>query len=516
MSILSIENLSFGFADKILFKDISLNILNGEHAGLVGINGVGKSTLFNIIVGELIPDEGRVYKSASTKIGYLDQHSELEDGKTIREVLKESFSELYAMEAKMLKVGDKLSRASEVEMEKLLKEFSRLQDALSASDFYNIDSYIENVANGLGLSHLGMETPVEKLSGGQRTKVKLAKLLLTSYDLLLLDEPTNYLDKEHVDWLAGYLQNYAKSFVVISHDTAFINNITNVIYHLQFAALKRYPGNYEKFLKLSEDETQRYMQEYQKQQKEIKKLQDYIDKNKVRASTSKMALSRQKKLDKIERIEKPKTPPKPYFSFLEARKSGKLIFESNSMDIGYRYPIIKNLNLKLTRGEKVAITGCNGIGKSTLLKTLMGVISPLHGDINFGVHIYPSYFEQEVKPKDITPIDEVWNEYPEKTQAEIREALGKCGLKREHIMQNMCALSGGEQAKVRLCKLMMKESNWLVLDEPTNHLDVSAKEILKEALINFGGTVLLVCHEREFYKDWVTAEWNMEEYCLGK
>ncbi|WP_392486790.1 ABC-F family ATP-binding cassette domain-containing protein [Haloimpatiens sp. FM7315] len=514
MSILSIENLNFGFGDKTLFKDVSFDLLKGEHVGLVGVNGAGKSTLLNIIIGNTIADSGRILKPKSIKIGYLDQYSELQEGKSIREVLKEAFSRLYLLEKNMLEIGDKLSRNNGENQEKLLREFSRIQDILCDSEFYRIDSIVEKVANGLGLIHLGLETPVDKLSGGQRTKVKLARLLLTDYDVLLLDEPTNYLDKEHVKWLSEFLESYPKSFIVISHDTEFLNKITNVIYHLQFTSLKRYKGNYNKFLKLSEDETKRCLQEFKKQQEEIKSLEDYIRKNKVRSSTSKMALSRQKKLDKIERIEKPKNPPKPYFSFLEARNPGKLIFKCQNINIGYKYPIINNINLKLSRGEKIAITGCNGIGKSTLLKTIMGVIDPLGGKIDFGVYLYPAYFEQEVKGRDNTPIEEIWEEYPKKTQGEIREALGKCGLKREHILQSMKSLSGGEKAKVRLCSLMMKESNWLILDEPTNHLDVNAKEVLKEALMKFNGTILLVCHEKEFYEDFVTGEWNMEELSL--
>jgi ATPase subunit of ABC transporter with duplicated ATPase domains len=516
MSILNVENINFGFGDKTILKNTSFRLLKGEHVGLVGANGAGKTTLLNILIGKLIPDKGTVYRPSSINMGYLDQHQELEEGLSIRDTLKLAFKDLYEKEQRIIQIGDSLINCNLEEEKKLLKELGNLQDTLDSSDFYKIESLVDNVAGGLGLFSLGMSTPVEKLSGGQRTKVKLAKLLLKTPDLLLLDEPTNYLDKEHVAWLCDYLSNYTNCFIVISHDTDFINRITNVIYHIEFASLRRYAGNYEAFLKLKDDESKRYIEQYTKQQKEIQRLQDFVNKNIVRSSTTKRAQSRRKQLEKIERLEKPKTLTKPSFSFLTIRESGKLIFESSSLNIGYNYPIINNLNLSLTKGEKVAITGCNGIGKSTLLKTIMGVIPPLAGKVEFGDYLFPVYFEQESKVNDSTPIEEVWAEFPNKTQKEIREGLARCGLKQEHIFEEMSALSGGEQAKVRLCKLMMTPGNWLLLDEPTNHLDVIAKEALKEALINFNGTVLLVCHEEDFYYDWITDSWDMEELALTK
>lgn len=515
MSILNVENLNFGFGDKILLNDVSFRLLKGEHIGLVGSNGVGKSTFFNLLTGELLPDKGTIKKQNSINIGYLNQHSDLIEGYSIREHLKLAFSNLYNIESKMLKISDKLSYAKEDELERLLSKLGKLQDVLYASDFYNIDTLIDNICSGLGLDILGLDTPVDKLSGGQRTKVKLAQLLLGNPDLLLLDEPTNYLDTEHIDWLSEYLKNYPNSYIIISHDDSFLDRITNIIYHIEFTNLKRYPGNYSDFLKIKDEETRRNIEQYNRQQKEIAKLEDYINKNIVRASTSRMAKSRRKKLNKIERLEKPKNHPTPIFSFSEVREPGSIIFSSSNMDIGYSYPLISNLNLKLLKGEKIAITGCNGIGKSTLLKTIMGIIQPLSGEIKFGEYIYPSYYEQEVVGSENTALEEVWNEYPKKSQKEIRSALARCGLKVEHVTHKMSQLSGGEQSKVRLCKLMLSPSNWLLLDEPTNHLDVNAKEALKEALMKFNGTILLVCHEKEFYEDWVTDIWNMEDFIIS-
>lgn len=511
MSIINVENVSFSFGDKTVLNNISFRLLTGDHAGLVGSNGAGKTTIFNILTGRLIPDSGNLQYSSSKKIGYLDQYSTLSEGQSIRDSLRQVFSELYKAERKMLEIGDKLSHNNLDDMERLLNEFGKLQDTLYLNDFYSIDSKIDQVSQGLGLSALGMNTPVEKLSGGQRTKVKLAKLLLENPDILLLDEPTNYLDKEHIDWLSEYLMYYPNSFMVISHDTSFLDKITNVIYHIEFCSLKRYPGSYNKFLKLKDEESKRYLEQYARQQEEIKRMEDFIKKNIVRASTTKRAQSKMKQLSKIEKLEKPKLSQKPNFSFLFSSDSGKHVFESFDLNIGYSYSIMNNLNLHITKGEKIAVTGCNGIGKSTLLKTIIGVLPPLSGRIKLGESITPIYFEQESKASNLTAIEEVWEAYPKKTQKEIREALAKCGLKQEHIFQSMSSLSGGEQAKVRLCKLMMSPGNWLLLDEPTNHLDINAKMALKEAITKFNGTVILVCHERDFYKDFVTGIWDLEQ-----
>lgn len=512
MSLLNVENLTHGFGDKILFKKISFRLLKGEHVGLIGANGAGKSTLINLLVGNLLPDEGTIQWANSIKLGYLDQHAVLESGKSIRDTLEAAYKNLYDIETEMVSLWDKLASLEEEEIEKLLKRIGYLQELLDSSDFYRIDSNINDAASGLGLTALGMDTPVDKLSGGQRTKVLLAKLLLSKPDLMLLDEPTNYLDKEHIQWLSQYLSDYPHSFIVISHDTDFLNNIVNAIYHLEFACLKRYPGNYDKFKSMYEAEKEKYIQDYYRQQAEIEKMENFVRSNMARASTTKRAQSRQKMLDKIERLEKPKAAVKPSFFFKKSRDSGKLIFKCSSLDIGYKYPLAESIDLNLKRGEKAALIGCNGIGKTTFLKTIMGVIPRLGGEIEFGDYLFPAYFQQEVyKKSNITPLEEVWNDFPELSQKEVRSSLALCGIKAEHIREKMHELSGGEQSKVRLCKLMLTPSNWLLLDEPTNHLDESAKESLKESLRNYDGSVILVCHEKEFYEDWVTDIWDMEK-----
>ncbi len=513
MSILNVENISFSFGEKVIFKNVSFRLLSGEHVGLVGVNGAGKTTLFNILTNKLICDDGTFTKSSSSKIGYLEQHSSIDENCSIIEILKMAFKDLYSVEEKIMSINNKLSTSNLKDVDRLVKELGKLQDILDASEFYNISRHIENTASGLGLDVLGIDTPVKNLSGGQKTKVKLAKLLLEKPDILLLDEPTNYLDKEHINWLSKYLSEYKNCFIVISHDTEFLNKITNVIFNLEFSTLKRYPGNYKNFLKLQDAERKRYIEEYTKQQKEISKMEDFINKNIAGAATSKRAKSRQKALNKIDRLEKPKIiSPKPSFLFNTERNSSSLVMQSSDMDIGYNYPLIRNLNLTLKRGDKIAITGCNGIGKSTFLKTIMGIIPPLKGGVHLGDFLYPAYFEQQVNMENHTPLEEVWNHFPQKSQSEIRVALGRCGIKSDHISQKLYTLSGGEQSKVRLCKLMLTPSNWLLLDEPTNHLDEASKSELMKALRTFDGTILLVCHEAEFYKDWINDIWDMENY----
>lgn len=510
MSVLWVDNLSFSYGDKIIFKNISFRLEQGEHAALVGPNGAGKSTLLHILTGHLVPDSGAFRISSSAQMGYLDQHARLHNGMSIQAYLRTAFDHLFQVEANLLKLGEALAQADPDEAVKRLKEYSHLQEILDSQDFYSIDKKVETVANGLGIAAYGMDTPVDHLSGGQRTKIKLARLLLQRPSLFLLDEPTNYLDQEQVDWLANYLQAYPGSFMVVSHDTRFLQAISTVTYHLQHAQLKRYPGNYETFLKLKDEESKNYLVQYTRQQKEIARLENFINKNIVRKSTTKRAQSRRKQLEKMERLEKPSSTVKPSFQFAMARNSDQLVFSSSDLSIGYRYPLLRHLDLTLMRGDKIAVIGCNGIGKSTLLKTLMGVIPPITGTIRFGEYLAPVYYEQETVIGDWNVLDDVQRAHPEKTTKEIREALARCGVRQEHVYQKLKELSGGEQSKIRLCKIMLTPSNWLILDEPTNHLDGNAKLALREALLHYPGSLLLVCHEKEFYQGLATKVWNLE------
>lgn len=513
MSILTVKNLSHGFGDRAIFNNVSFRLLKGEHIGLIGANGEGKSTFMNIITRNIEPDDGNIEWAKNVRVGYLDQHTSLEKGSSIRDVLRTAFQYLFDIEKEVNNICEQMGDASPEELEKLLEELGTLQDTLTNNDFYIIDAKVEEIARGLGLEDIGLDKDVNDLSGGQRTKVLLAKLLLEKPDILLLDEPTNYLDEQHIEWLKRYLQEYENAFILISHEISFLNSVINLIYHMENQELNRYVGDYNNFMQVYEAKKQQLESAYKKQQQEIADLKDFVARNKARVSTRNMAMSRQKKLDNMEVIELAKDKPKPEFNFKEARTSGKLIFETSNLVIGYDEPLSKPLNLRMERGQKIALIGANGLGKTTLLKSILGDIPSISGSVELGDYLHIGYFEQEIKEANYkTCIDEVWQDFPSYTQYEVRAALAKCGLTTKHIESKVVVLSGGEQAKVRLCKLINRESNILILDEPTNHLDVDAKEELKQAIKAYKGSVLIICHEPDFYNDIVTDVWNCENW----
>ena len=515
MSILNVEHLSHGFGDRAIFTDVSFRLLKGEHIGLIGANGEGKSTFMNIITGKMMPDEGKVEWSKNVRVGYLDQHTVLEKGMTIRDVLKSAFSFLFEMEEKMNDICAKMGDASEEEMTAMMEELGTIQDLLMAHDFYIIDSKVEEIGRAFGLDEIGLDKDVDELSGGQRTKVLLGKLLLEKPDILLLDEPTNYLDVQHIEWLKRYLQEYENAFILISHDIPFLNSVINLIYHMENQRLDRYVGDYDKFQEVYAVKKAQLEAAYKRQQQEIAELEDFVARNKARVSTRNMAMSRQKKLDKMEVIELAKEKPKPEFNFLEARTPGKYIFETKDLIIGYDEPLSRPLNLTMERGQKAVLVGANGIGKTTLLKSILGLTPALSGSVELGDYLSIGYFEQEMAPGNTTTcLDEIWKEFPSYTQYQVRSALAKCGLTTKHIESQVRVLSGGEQAKVRLCKLINRETNVLLLDEPTNHLDVDAKEELKRALKAYKGSILLICHEPDFYEGLATDVWDCRDWAL--
>ncbi|MDO5402596.1 MAG: ABC-F family ATP-binding cassette domain-containing protein [Eubacteriales bacterium] len=513
MSILNVEHLSHGFGDRAIFEDVSFRLLAGEHIGLVGANGEGKSTFMNIITGTLMPDEGKVEWAKRVRVGYLDQHAVLTKGQTIKSVLASAFDYLYEMENQMNDIYGRLAEAEPDEMDKLMSEAGTIQDLLTMHDFYMIDAKIEEVARALGLIDLGLERDVTELSGGQRTKVLLAKLLLEKPDILLLDEPTNYLDTEHIEWLKRYLNDYENAFILISHDIPFLNSVINLIYHMDNRQLNRYVGDYDKFQEVYAMKKAQLEAAYNRQQQEIADLKDFVARNKARVATRNMAMSRQKKLDNMEVIELAAEKPKPEFHFKTARTPGRYIFETDNLVIGYDEPLSSPLTLSMERGSKLVLTGANGIGKTTLLKSILGLIPALYGTVTLGDYLETGYFEQEMPPDiQTTCMEEIWQEFPGFTQYEVRSALAKCGLTTKHIESKVKVLSGGEQAKVRLCKLINRESNLLVLDEPTNHLDKDAKEELKRALKEYKGSILMVCHEPEFYDGLATEVWDCTKW----
>ncbi len=513
MSILTVSNLTHGFGDRAIFENISFRLLKGEHIGLIGANGEGKSTFINIITHQLQPDAGNIEWARNIRVGYLDQHTVLEPGQTIKEVLDAAFGYLLVLEQEMLALYEAMAELTDAPLDAAMERVGEIQDLLNTNDFYMIDAKVSEVAQALGLTDLGLERDVSELSGGQRTKVLIGKLLLEKPDILLLDEPTNYLDENHIIWLKRYLQEYENAFVLISHDIPFLNSVINLIYHVDNKALTRYVGDYNNFQTVYEARKQQLESAAKRQQQEMDSLKEFVAKNKARYATRNMAMSRQKKLDKMEVIEIAREKPKPVFQFKEARAPGKFIFETSDLVIGYDAPLSRALTLSMERRQKIALTGANGIGKTTLLKSIMGLIPAVSGTVTQGEFLMQGYFEQEVKAGNSkTCIEEMWEEYPSWNQGEIRAALAKCGLTTQHIESRVMVLSGGEQAKLRLCKLVNRETNVLLLDEPTNHLDVDAKAALQAALQAYSGSIVLICHEPEFYQDIVSDVWNCENW----
>ena len=512
MSVLVVEHVSHSYGGRQILDDASFRLNKGEHVGLIGANGEGKSTFLNIITGKLMADSGNVSWCNHITTGYLDQGSSIEPGKTIRDVLRDAFAGYYKLEEEMLKNYEEMATADDEQMARLMENVGEIQDMLECSGFYTIDAKIEEFAAGLGVTELGLDTPVETLSGGQRTKVLLTKLLLENPMILILDEPTNYLDENHINWLTRFLQNYENAFILVSHDIPFLNNVVNVIYHVEEAVLTRYAGNYDDFKRMYDLKQRQLEQAYNKQQKEIAEMKDFIARNKARIATTGMARSRQKKLDKMEIIELAKEKPKPEFRFLYSRAPGKYVIEGQGLVIGYDKPLTKPVDFHIERGKKIAIKGVNGLGKSTLLKTMLGIIPPYEGNVKVDYYAEPAYFEQEHSGSSNVVLQEFWDAFPSLDNGEARRALAKCGLTNEHMESQVRVLSGGENAKYRLCHLMQKPMNLLVLDEPTNHLDQVAKDVLKQAIKDFQGTVILVSHESDFYNDIVTDIWNLEDW----
>lgn len=511
MSILNVEHVSHDFGGRTILNDASFRLLNGEHIGLVGANGEGKSTFLNIITGKLTPDEGKIQWCKRITTGYLDQHTALQPGQTIKEVLQDAFKYYFDLEQEMLSMYEQMADVDDQTMASLMEEVGEIQDILDHGGFYTIDVKIKEVAGGLGLNDIGLDKPVSDLSGGQRSKVLLTKLLLENPMILILDEPTNYLDEHHIHWLVNFLSNYENAFILVSHDVEFLNKVINVIYHLNDGELTRYKGDYHYYLEQVELKKKQQDAAYQKQQKEIADLEDFIARNKARVATRNMASSRQKKLDKMDIISKPKDKIKPVFSFAEARTPGKVLFSCQELVIGYDSPLTKPMHLTFERNKKVAIKGVNGLGKTTLLKTLIGMLKPYSGTVEKDPFVEIGFFKQEEANSNQTALDYLWQEYPDRSNGEIRSMLAKCGLTTDHIESLMKVLSGGENAKARLCVIMNRAANVLVLDEPTNHLDVDAKDSLQKALIAFKGAIILVSHEPEFYLPIVDEVINLEE-----
>ncbi len=500
MSYLKIEGLSHAFGDTVLFREAEMTVNKGEHIGIVGQNGVGKSTLIKFCTGQLIPDKGTVLWQPGISVGYLDQYAEADEGCSMGEFLRSAFYPLFVMEREMEACyleagggdGEALSRAAE------------LQDALEAAGFYEIDTRISRVVFGLGLNAMGQERPLGKMSGGQRAKVILAKLLLEQPEVLLLDEPTNFLDKEQVAWLGEYLSQLPNAFLLVTHDHNFLEKTVTSICDISEGKITKYRGAYSEFLKKREALREDYLRRYTAQQREIKRTEEFIRRN-LAGQRTKMAQGRRKQLERLERLEAPDLAEiKPVFRFSALAVTEAEQLQVKRLKVGYDFPLLPPLSFSIRGGEKVIISGFNGIGKSTLLKTLLGEIPGLEGSFAFSPRTALGYFAQEFfwEDPELTPLKALSAAYPNLSQKELRQRLARSGISNKHAQQPLGTLSGGEQGKVKLCLLTGKPCNFLILDEPTNHLDTNAKEALGRAIQEFPGTVLLVSHEEAFYRDW--------------
>lgn len=512
MSILEVESITFSYSGENLYQQASMRLFEGEHAVLVGPNGTGKSTLMKLLDKQLKPDTGSIFWIPNKKIGYLDQYAKIDPKMSVKGYLYDVFLPLFEKEKEMQKLYESLAHADEKDHDRILNWASSLQDQLIEKDFYAIQSKVGNIIHGLGLTMDILEEPIKHLSGGMRAKIILGKLLLSEADVLLLDEPTNFLDVRHIEWLTKFLINYPKAFLVVSHDEGFLSDIAQTVFALENGNISRYKGDYAFYLKERELRLEQQQKAFISQQKFIQKTEEFIQKNIVRATTTKRAQSRRKMLAKIERIAKPKQSRTYHFQFPLSSQTGKDVLIANQLEIGYNEPLLDPIDLAILRQEKVVITGKNGIGKSTLLKTVLGYIPELSGSYHWIDTAKIAYFEQDSKFEDgLTPFMVVHHKYPHFTKKEVMSLLGNHGINFEMATRDINSLSGGEQTKVRLALLRHDKGNVLILDEPTNHLDVNAKEALKEALINYEGTLIIVSHEKDFYEEICDYEISLYE-----
>lgn len=509
--MLEVEGLCFKYTDKQIINNANFRLFSHDHAVIVGPNGTGKSTFMNLICKNLLPDKGKITWLPNIKYAYLDQHIKINSNKSIQEYLYEVFADLYEKEEKMNFYYEMLATCSENEFDKYLSRATAIQEELEDKNFYRLKSEVGNIVNGLGISNIDLSTPLAKLSGGQRAKVFLGKLLLEECDCILLDEPTNFLDVYHIEWLTKYLVSYSKSFVVITHDYNFAKDIANVVFELKNGQLIRYNGDFAFYEKEKVIRDEQYEKDYNAQQRLIKNTEEFIQKNIVRDSTSKQAKARRKMLEKLDVLEKPQQVAKVKFNFPFSRNLGQEVLIVKNLSIGYTKPILKPISFEIRQNQKVAIIGHNGIGKSTLLKTLLGEIPSFGGSYKFAPSADISYYRQEESFPKLKPIDYVREFYPNLNNEQIRALLAKVGLKSDSISKTMDILSGGEQTKVRIAIMSQKKCNILVLDEPTNHLDVNAKKELYEAINCFEGSVILVSHDVEFYDTLVDFKIDLEK-----
>ncbi|PHM46198.1 hypothetical protein Xmau_00604 [Xenorhabdus mauleonii] len=500
MSLLFVKALNYQLPDKWLYRDANFTLNPKEHIGVTGKNGAGKTTLLRLLQNEITPDSGEICWQPNAKIGYLDQHAHIDHHLSIRDYLNTAFQALFDAERAMIEIYESPEKSMD---ESYLKQAAEWQTLLEKHQFYSLTHRIEQVAFGLGLDVYGLDTPIGNLSGGQRHKVMLAKLLLDEVSVLLLDEPTNYLDSVHIEWLTNYLRAYSGAFLVISHDIAFLDQITHGICDIEHCSIKKYKGNYSKAMAQKTLEQKNIVNAFDAQQKEIAKLKAFIAKNGAGVK-AKIANGRKKQLTKMDIIEKPQHDVVISVQFAALHLNAQKIINTHELIIGYQNPLLPALNLHIQRGEKVVIAGFNGLGKSTLLKTLLGQLTPLSGNIELALGIKWGYFAQDLHwdYPESTPIQMVRSANASLNDKTARQQLSRFHLSGKKMEQSLLQLSGGEQTKVKLAMIAASPSNVLILDEPTTHLDTAMKAALKEALIAYSGTVVLVCHEVDFVEGW--------------
>jgi len=506
--LLQVAGISKSFGARPVLTNISFHVLERERIGIVGVNGAGKSTLLAIIAGELAPDSGTISRRKGMRIGYLAQNSGLSSERTIGEEMRAVFADLLEMERELREMEVRIADPKEMEdgkrYEELLARYAALSDAFRERGGFGFENRIRSVLHGMGFGEYPPDTPIASLSGGQKTRLALARLLLQEPDLLILDEPTNHLDIETLSWLEDYLRGYPGAILAVSHDRYFLDALADSIIEIERHAAKRYTGNYSRYIELKAAEYESALKAYEKQQEEIARMEDFIRRNIARASTSRRAQSRRKMLERMERIDRPAGDAKrAVFAFEIDRQTGMDVLDVQDLSVrfeGSERPLFKNVSFRLTRGETVAIAGPNGIGKSTLLKALLGRIPVESGTIRFGANVKIGYYDQEqanLHP-DNTVLDEVWNAFPHLEEVRVRTVLGNFLFSGDDVLKKISTLSGGEKARVALAKLMLERANVLILDEPTNHLDLYSKEVLESALVDFEGTLLFISHDRYF------------------
>ncbi|OCB92678.1 Iron-chelate-transporting ATPase [Bacillus amyloliquefaciens] len=503
MMILQINQLSKSFGADPILNNIKLEVRSRDRIAIVGRNGAGKSTLLKIIAGHLSYEKGELIKPKELTMGYLAQHTGLESQLTIKEELLSVFDFLKAMEKEMRSIEEKMATAAPAELETLMKTYDRLQQDFKNKGGYQYEADVRSVLHGLGFGKFDDSVKVQSLSGGQKTRLALGKLLLTQPDLLILDEPTNHLDIDTLTWLEHYLQGYSGAILIVSHDRYFLDKVVSQVYEVSRTESKKYLGNYSAYLEQKAEQYEKDLKLYEKQQDEIAKLQDFVDRNLARASTTKRAQSRRKQLERMDVMAKPLGDEKSAaFRFEITKQSGNDVLRVQDVSISYdgQPPLLKNLTFGVTRGESAALVGPNGIGKSTLLKTIMNTLSPESGSISYGSNVTIGYYDQEQAELTSSKrvLDELWDEYPDMPEKEIRTCLGNFLFSGDDVLKPVRSLSGGEKARVALAKLMLQKANFLILDEPTNHLDLDSKEVLENALIDYPGTLLFVSHDRYF------------------